>query len=174
MIPFFIFGLPRSRMAWLANALTYGPSTCMFEGSWGCASLSELDGKLQHTGTSFAGNADAGNALLLEGIVERWPEAPLVVVMRDPREVLASLGRLNVAVDSRRFEDVLEGILNASALKQTLVVPFDRLSEASVGEDVWQHCCPGTPFNADRWAMLSELNVQVIPEIEHRKLYSPA
>jgi hypothetical protein len=135
--------------------------------------VDELDAKLQRTGSPFAGNSDVGNALILDKIVERWPEARLVVVMRDPRESLASLQRLNVEVDPRRFEDVLEGILNAQALKQTLTVPFGQLSDVSVGEAVWKHCCPDTPFNADRWTMLSELRVQVIPEIEHKKARAP-
>lgn len=169
MTPYFILGLPRSRLAWLANAMTHGNSACLFEATLGSASIDDLAVKLLSTASHAPGNADCANALILGRLLERWPPARLVVVTRDTDAVAKSLRRLGVEPD-QRLDDIRRGLEDASLLDQTLVVPFQDVGIPEVGFAIWQHC---TGWNVDfdfrRWSMLDELNIQVRPEVEDRK-----
>lgn len=167
MRPYFIVCYPRSRAAWLANALTYGPSACAFEGSIGCYGLDDLDRRLEGLGAEFSGNSDSVNALLLDRIVQRWPTAPILVIERPLAEVEAGLARLGVIISDGVMARVRAGMRLAKTLPQALVVPFSEIG--SGGEAIWRHCVPGQPFNANRWKMLEDFNVQVRNDVEAAK-----
>lgn len=167
-VPYFVLGQPRSRLAWMANALTHGASYCMFEGSLGCVSIDDLAARLTRTASPRPGNSDCTNAMLLPRILERWPNARLVVVNRDTDAVAVSLARLGLEADPKRLQAIRRGLDLASRLDNTLVVPFQDLGIAEVGAALWEHLgLEG--FDARRWRMLDELNVQVRHEVEVEK-----
>lgn len=168
MTPYFILGNGRSRLAWLANAMTYGRSACLFEGSLGCVSIDDLAGRLVETAADRPGNSDCVNAMLLPRILERWPNARLVVVTRDTDAVATSLARLGIEADPKRLQAIRHGLETAKTLDNTFVVPFQDLGIVEVGRALWEHCV-GDGFDARRWRMLDELNVQVRHEVESDK-----
>ena len=169
MHPYFILGYPRTRLAWLANALTYRQSFCLFEGWIGCVSIDDLAARLVETASSRPGNSDCVNAMLLPRILERWPNARLVVVTRDTDAVATSLARLGLVADPTRLQAIRHGIETAKALDNTVVVPFQDLGTVELGRAVWEHCI-GEGFDSRRWQMLDELNVQVRFEVETEKM----
>lgn len=165
MSPYFILGNARSRLAWVAAAMSHGESACLFEGSLGCVSIEDLAGRLIQTAASRPGNSDCTNAMLLPRILERWPNARLVVVTRDTDAVATSLARLGIEADPKRLQANSHGLETAKLLDNTLVVPFQDLGIVEVGRALWEHCV-GQGFDARRWQMLDELNIQVRHEVE--------
>lgn len=173
MTPYFITGLPRSRMAWLSNAMTYGDSTCLFEPMSKCKDFPEtatLKEMLASTGTSIAGSSDCTYAVFTDQIIKNFPGAKCVVVVRDVRDSIAGMNKLGFLADTRFYDAALGGICAMLRWPQTLRVEYNGLSDPSIGEAIWNHCVPGIPFNRNRWAQLSELNVQVQPAIEQAKV----
>jgi hypothetical protein len=170
MHPFFIVCLPRSRSAWLANALTSGRSACLFEGTWGCRSLDDLDRVMVETGAEAAGNSDCVNSLLFERLVRKWPQARFVVIRRDPARVATSLDRLGLTPGPEKIAAMSRGIEAAAAHANAITVDFDALTGIEAGESIWRHCAPGQRFNRRRWQMLLGLNVQVSYDAEAEKV----
>lgn len=149
--------------------MTHGRSACLFEGTVGNVSLDDLDAKLSGTAAPCPGNADCLNAAILDHLLERWPDARLVVVTRDTDAVAVSLRRLGMEYDPRLKHDICRGMDKAKHL-DALVVPFQDLGIVEVGAAIWQHCTGGTDFDARRWQMLDELKIEARPEVEDRKI----
>lgn len=166
MRPFFVTGPPRSRTAWLANLLTYGPAFCLHEPLRYAPSGKALRGTLASLGVEHPGAADGSLGLLGPDLTETFPAAPLVFIHRDP---LASEQRFLLAVnDSSR--QMREGWKRAwttfATLSDTwtgirLDVPYPRLDDLETVEAIWRLCVPTAPFNAERWRMLRRLKVTV-------------
>ena len=160
MSPFFILCLPRSRSAWLANFLTYGPSFCFHEGLIGCSDTKALRRKMEATGSTVVGNSDCGNIFHIDEIMEEFPDARLVVVRRDVEESVKS-----VMAMGESFREV--GIIRAADtilqklphLYSSLVIDFDDLNEDGC-RTIWEYCTQ-TEFNRLRWEMLDPLIIQI-------------
>lgn len=90
---FFITGLPRSRTAWFANYLTFGDSFCLHDGFRGLKSVEDFPARLNvYEGAS--GNSDPANVLFWQRLVEWYPQAKWVVVVRPFGEVVVSCNRI--------------------------------------------------------------------------------
>jgi hypothetical protein len=170
--PFFIVARPRSRTAWLANFLTYGPAFCLHDGLRGCGTVGDLAHKLARLGVEYPGNADPGLPLVFTKVHERFPQARYVFVTRDPEEALESY-RLIVGdrvpsedIDAgwRRLEAAHDAMRSALAGQHYLEVSFAELEQCAACEAVWEYCVPGHPFPRARWEMLDALRVNVIPD----------
>lgn len=90
MLPdkFFIAGMPRCRTAWFSAYLSaYDGVTCHHERLNGMTSRGEFYKEMEAPGC--IGNSDSG--LFITDFQERWPDAPTVILLRDPVDCYYSL-----------------------------------------------------------------------------------
>lgn len=162
MQPFFIAGLPRSRTAWLANFLSYGPSLCFHEPlACGLAdSIAGYTALLEGTGTPYAGISCTGNAMFFEALNDLFPDARWVAVQRPFYESRLSMERIGYPMGDT-------GKLMLAALERvvkgpnTLTISFKKFNPRAV----WEHCIPGEPLNVQRMDIVNRFNVTVHEEI---------
>lgn len=163
MMNYYIVGLPRSMTGWLAVALTDGPSYCHHEALGRASTWAEYDAAMRLDGYLYVGNSDSAMALAPEAIPD---EAPVVVVRRDPEDVVASLVRAfpeSWAVADALIERVLAGLEWLVRRRACLVIEYEHV--AARFAEIWQHCLPGVPFDARRAELLARMRIHVDPEI---------
>jgi len=164
MIPFFIASLPRSRTAWLANFLTYGPSYCFHEPMSDCA-LGDYPRLLESTGTPFAGVADSLNCLVMEQLIDMFPRARVVVVRRNIEEVAKAVEKaFNITCWEmlERMDRELDRIENAYS---PLVIEYQKFDSIKI----WKFLFGSHPLNRHRLEMLEGFNVTVPSQICFKK-----
>lgn len=170
--PFFIVGLPRSRTAWLANLLTYGPAFCLHDGLKTCERPEELQQRLAATGAEWPGDADTALPLFFPQIHKLFPQARYVFVERDAAAAEASSAKFwegfqtaeQSAEAFARAQGALAAMRAALRNQYTLTVRFEDLDQYHTAASVWEYCVPQVPFNPLRWEMLDEMRVTVIRE----------
>jgi hypothetical protein len=163
--PFFIVSLPRSRTAWLANFLSYGPCYCYHEPMCDF-DLKDYPHMLALAGTPYAGVADSINCMIIDKLIKMFPRAKLVIIRRDIGEVarsveaafhlkcMSTLEKMNRELD--RIENTYEG----------LVVPYHDFSAAKI----WHYLLGNNMhLNEQRLAMLENFNITVPVEVNFRK-----
>lgn len=160
MRTFFIFSLPRSRTAWLANFLTHGDAHCFHEALISCHRASDLRPIFEEAKKPIVGNSDCLNALVADDLLTAFPESRLVVIERNIEEVEESLSALG-SWDRSMIAWMREGLEHVKAKHGPLVVPYETLGTPDGCKQVWDHCIGGTPFDYARWETLDALNVQV-------------
>lgn len=138
MRPFFILGLPRSRTAWLATFLNYGPAFCFHEGMIGCNSVDAYARKLCAMGASYVGDSSSGTVIFIDEIMTLFPEARLVVVDRDPSECKVSMAEMGIPSDDI-IDDTKTFIEYTKVAYSPMVIAFDDLSKDGC-EAIWDHC----------------------------------
>lgn len=162
---FFVFCLPRSRSAWLANLLSTESVMCLHEALIGCASPSDMETQLLATGMPIAGSADTGIMMLVEDIVELYPDARFVVLCRDLTKFPEQMARMKVA--PKQTIQMLKSFNHASdylsALgDQTIFVNSTDLDDYPACQRIWEHIGMATTLNPMRWAMLRDMKVETI------------
>jgi len=160
MIPFFIASLPRSRTAWLANFLTYGPSYCFHE-PLSDYSLEDYPRLLESTGTTFSGVADSLNCLVMEQLIDMFPRARVVVIRRNIEEVAHSVQKaFNIKCWEmlERMDRELDRIENAYS---PLVIEYYKFDAVQI----WKFLFGSHPLNNRRLEMLENFNVTVPSQI---------
>jgi len=172
-VTFLVLGRPRSRTGWVANLLTVPPAShCLHEGLADvAASPSRLRERLRQLPVREAGCADTGLIHHLDGVLATFPDARLVLLTGGEaswRHWCSRTGmhhevRSRVEADYRRAEERLQGL----ALRVDCKALTSDISEA---RRLWAHCLPTDEFSDDRWQMLRDLNVQVIPQSLARRL----
>lgn len=171
MNDFFIFGLPRSRTAWLANLFFTDRVFCFHEllQIYTPEDLKTLfSGMRDGFGAEYVGVAEPAPMKSL-GLRQIFPECPIVLIERDKKDVLKSLvlafPKLNMpgTVDGyKRYIDInIEAADRLKKMNNVKVVKYDDLAEDAVVRDIWSHCCPGVPYNVVRGSMLQGFNVTV-------------
>lgn len=158
MNPFFVTGLPRSRTAWVANWLTTDMTICFHDVE------PETSKFLLNKRVGFAGPELIWKMRELE---RSFPSAPWLFLMRDPDECLASWKKAAGKVLPHSHPDFallwkkrVEILEDSDGLPlHSLVISYEELDEEPVARAVWQHLI-GTPFDLDRWKMLTEFNIQ--------------
>jgi hypothetical protein len=174
---FFIFALPRSRTSWLANFLTHGPSFCHHDALNRCSKVEDLKTVLSSpSALRHIGDSDSALPLFAPQLVEQFPEAKAVFILRRRNEALAShlsyIERQPIpgapAVTPQQVAEqfeVLEEALDNAMTKwtgQSRILGFDAL-EGSVGcQLIWDFLIPDEPFDLARWQLLHKLRVEPI------------
>lgn len=155
MNPFFIASLPRSRTAWLANFLTYQESFCYHE-PMNRTKLKDYPNLLRKTCKNYAGTSDSMNSLIMDKLIQMFPEAKIVVVFRDLTEVEASLNRMGMPCPGllKKIDRELHRIM---AVYEPLVIEYHKFDAALI----WEYLMPGIPVDYARLDMLNEFNVTV-------------
>jgi hypothetical protein len=168
MIPYFIAALPRSRTAWLANFLTYGISFCFHE-PMNKSLPKDYPDMMHGVGTAYCGTSDCLNSLVMDQLIDIFPEAKIVVIRRDKIEVGKSLerngfGRLeNMRHMLDRMDDQLDRITMSY---DPLVIEYDDFDTARI----WNYLFGASvPFPVRRHKMLETFNITVPVEINRLK-----
>jgi hypothetical protein len=163
MNPFFIASLPRSRTAWLANFLTYQESFCYHE-PMNKTKLQDYPFLLRKPCKKYVGVSDSMNSLVMDQLIELFPDARIVVIWRDVAQVEASLNRLGMPCPGliKKIAKELDRIVGAY---EPLVVEYDAFDPAAI----WDYLMPEIPLDYARLDMLNEFNVTVPPTIIRAK-----
>ena len=168
---FLIFGRPRSRTAWLANFLTYRNSICLHEGlADSLGNWDVLASRLEAQDAEVVGNADTGMIHWVDEALERYPDAPMVLLESNGkrwRQYVTEQGWpefliTDVNSNYRRARRMLEGRENV------LCVDVEKIpGNEAVVNVITAHC--GVRFSYNRWRFLKDLNVQVsLPALKQR------
>lgn len=158
--PFLILALPRSRTAWLSNFLTYGNIRCQHE-IVGKEGIDRLRPNLRNGTHQFHGNADTLAAVYLEQILDEIPDVRLVVVLRRPSQVIASLIAKGFKGSDYAISRLAPMIDRATQIEGALTVNFEDLSRESTLRALQEHVAPGEPFHRWRFHEQIRLNVQM-------------
>lgn len=163
MTPFFITGPPRSRTSWLANLFTTDTTLCYHEP---VKPIEEL--QLMNPGRRI-GSADNTLVFHFAKLREQWPEAPWLVIERNPDEARHEFQRF-VRPHVRLEEDTVkkfftvhtELVRNVQVFPNVLTIAFENLNREEFVRQAWEHLLPDLEFDAARAAMLDSMNVQQI------------
>ncbi len=167
MTQFLIFGRPRSRTAWVANFLTQANhSFCHHEGMATSTNPIELRGLMDSSPAMAVGNADTGMIHSPREILRFFPAAKLVVLTG------ASLSWKRFAAEKKIDQWIVQEVDEAYAdtkellRDRALFVDVHRLmKEARIAQGLWFHCTGRlNSFDAPRYHMLRDLNIQVMQE----------
>jgi hypothetical protein len=161
---FLITGFPRSRTAWCANFLSYGSSFCFHEPSLDTPVL-QFPRLFAQAGLEYVGASDSGAVFYIDAFMKMFPESKIVLIKREPQEVVESMARLgfDFRAGARKFA---QEIVKIEKRYEVLTVPFGALPAA----EIWQHCVPGQPVNQMRLQMLEDFRVTVTEESASDKL----
>lgn len=176
MTGFVVFGLPRSRTAWLAKFLSYREWHCGHDELRHCRSLDDVQAWFSQQATGTVETAGAPWWRLLERFA---PDAKVVVVRRPVEEVLDSLTRLagfDVPALTRaicQLDCKLDQI--AARVPNVLSVQFADLEKEETCAALFEHCLP-YKHDSEHWAQLAAVNVQInfAALIRYTAAYKPA
>lgn len=160
---FFIFGLPRSMTAWMANFLTSDQSFCFHELWADVETKEEFFATLETMTLPFTGNSDPSNIVMFEEIHARYPQANMVYLERDTEFVNRSIAALGMGLQGDLPTEVIALASQVRDFVRStggLVIDVNDWS-IEKARAVWNHCLPKTPFNLQRTRQLLNLNVQV-------------
>lgn len=150
MQPLLVTGLPGSRLSWLAN---------YFSDVRPCAhALSmEVCGEAYHEvlARDFIGNADP--YLLVTDTLERYADAPVVLVKRHTDEAHAYAQARGAPIDPNAMLLMLHAIVEAVDAQQSrwFVVQYKDIDIAL--PDMCKHL--GVPYNRERHSMLAQYDI---------------
>lgn len=160
--PFVVFALPRSRTAWLARFLTYGPWQC---GHDEVRHLRSLDDVTSWLAQPYSGTVETAAAPFWRLLTALRPDARVVVVRRPVADVVASLMALRLGcfdaaalgVAMRRLDRKLEQI---ERRVNALSVAYADLDTEMACARVFEHCL-GLPHDPAWWDAISAVNIQI-------------
>jgi len=159
--PFVVFALPRSRTAWLAQFLSFGPWMCGHEQLRHCRSLDDVRSWL---GQPYAGTCETIAAPFWRLLPHLAPHASAVVVRRPVADVVASLMRFGLFDEATltaamtRLDAKLCQI--EARLPGVLSVAFADLGDEATCGRIFQHCL-GEPMPHAWWEAAAPVNVQI-------------
>lgn len=162
--PFLIFGLPRSRTAWLAAFLNGPGIRCEHDLLGRCKSFGDLGRYLGRRSEGISGNADSGMLFYIEQVLEAVPaETRLVLVERAAEEVRESWERLEAGVLEPILPQLADAIATLKGRADVLVIPFAELDDHMRG--LWDHVtCETLPFPEERFELFQRFNIQLSRE----------
>lgn len=151
MDKFFIIGLPRSRTYWLSQFLSSGDCVVEHDSSCEYASIDEMHSKMPQ------GICDTGL-----GLVWKQLKGRVIIVMRDYREVVASLNARGMQ-ENPSLRDLHHSLLEASQTHE--VIGYNQLKKERVCRYLFESLT-GLPFNRNRWARMDRTILTVDPYSE--------
>jgi hypothetical protein len=164
MTPYFIASLPRSRTAWLANFLTYGPSYCFHE-PMHQVPLAQYPWLLGSVGTEFVGSSDCVNSVVMDQLIDMFPVAKIVVIRRNMvkvKESLAKIGLPSTGIWLEKMDQALNRIVRAY---RPLVIDYIDFDAAKI----WNYLFPEVPLNRRRLEQLETMRINVPAQVSVTK-----
>jgi len=161
---FFITGLPRSRTAWLSSFFTGNNCFCYHEVIRISKSFDEAIGKMLNRKEMYVGNSDSSLPIWANEIDHILQHSPIVIVERDIDEVTNSLINL-WGCDPTRFLDLtLEHLEILKKRYNYISIDYNKLSDQSCLESIWDFCIPNIDFDEDKFKMLKTINISIDKE----------
>jgi hypothetical protein len=160
--PFVVFGLPRSRTAWLARFLAYDGWMVHHDLPITMMSVREM---LEALGRPDTGTVETGLTRGARAILDAFPAVRIVVVRRSVEEVRASAARLGWGYADGYIEGEAARLEEIAAIPGALVVDYADLAKERICRRVFEHCL-GRPFDPAWWKALVGQNIQVGAEHE--------
>lgn len=162
--PFIIYGLARSRTAWLASFLSYREWNCKHEHSMHMRTVEDIKTFFNTPNTGSVETA-AGPGFYL--IHHYFPHIKAVVVRRPLDDVVASMIAAAEGIatyDEVRLRKVMaygDRMLDKiSRLPGVLTVDFSDLVTENTCRKIFEHCLP-YEFDRDWWVKHRDQNIQV-------------
>lgn len=142
---FVVIGLPRSGTTWLANWLTTDRSLCLHDPfAMGRPETWPVDQRVRGISCTAA--------YLLPDWLEHYSNIPIAVIQRDPAACDASLDKLGLPGTNAYLSKF------AAALGRRF--RFEDLWQEASARELWEWLLPQVPFDALRWRLLKEMQVQ--------------
>lgn len=162
--PFIVFGLPRSRTAWLSRFLSYGGWTCHHDAA---QTMRTFENVREFFRRPMIGAAETGACYGWRLLEYHFPEMKRVVVRRPVEEIVDSLSRIDIGQvgtwkpsELRRIFTYGARMLDQiSARPGVLTVDFRDLETEDACRAVFEHCLPYR-FDRQHWEGLRHVNVQ--------------
>lgn len=154
--PFIILSLPRSRSAWLAHFLRYSGRAVHHDLATECSSVGDFKAKLR----LLDGTVETGAVLGWRLIREELPEAKLVVVRRDFREVGLSLAKFGLQPP---WHELIQRAMMLDAVSEVpgvLTIEYSALDDPLVCKALFEFCLD-LPFDWAWWQQFHTTNIQV-------------
>jgi hypothetical protein len=143
-LDFIVLAYPRSGTTWLANWLTTDRSLCLHDPfAIGLPEAWPRDHRVR--GISCTGS------YMVEGFLDQF-DCPVAIIERDRAECdrsLAAAGLSGVGISTKALDAI-----------DALRVPFEDLWNPAVARILWAHLLPTVPFDAIRYEMLCDMQVQ--------------
>lgn len=159
--PFVIFGLPRSRTAWLSRFLTYGDWICGHEELRHVRSLDDVRSWFLQP---CVGTVETAGAPWWRMLEEFAPGIRIVLVRRSIADVIESLMRLNLDFDrellTRLMTKLDHKLDQIEARTDCMSVNFEDLDNEATCASIFEHCLPYAHDHA-HWERLAKINIQI-------------
>lgn len=184
---YLITGLPRTRTAWLANLMTYGPSFCSHE----LITVAGLDGAVGHLSRlnyKFKGVSDSGAGWCWKRILMKFPDIKVLRITRPWKEAAESHYRYfsdnpipgmdtpslpMTEVICQHLDKELDAMANSllgpllsspKKIRGYRTVNFTDLHNELTCAWIWEWLVPNEPFNRERWALLDKMRINLASE----------
>lgn len=159
---FFILGMPRARTAWLAALLTGGDVHCFHEGTAGHGSFAEYAEALRGRPEAMVGDSNPSLVYHLEALTAEFPEAPLLLVRRDPAEalqaLLAAAPKHEAEGIGRSWPGYMQAVERAAARPNCREISVEELGTLAGCAGVSTYLT-GTALSVARWELLRDLRI---------------
>ncbi len=163
MRPFIVFGLPRSRTAWLSRFLTHGDWVCGHDELRHMRSLDDLRAWFTQP---CIGAVETAAAPWWRMLAKLAPDAGVAVIRRPVEQVVESLLKIpglsfdrEALTQNMRALDRKLGQIEAR-IPGALSVSFDSLNDEATCAALFEHCT-GQRHDPDHWVTLAPQNIQI-------------
>ena len=157
--PFILFGLPRSRTAWLSHFLAAAPGTVGHDTGIDCKTIDEFIGQF-YGQNRLAGSCETGAMMAWRVLKHRMPEAKMVVIQRPVADVAFSLANFKIYPGLLELEQRKTYLEAISRLPNTKTFSFAQLARKDVCEHLYEFCNEETAPEG-HWDFYSDFNIQV-------------
>lgn len=155
MDPFFVFGLPRSRTAWLSAMLSLGSRICYHEIESECESFADFTKTIRDDG-----NSSTAAWRLLPQLKIRFPKMRYIWVHRKANKLSESCAKAGFPqFDQYRIEGLWHEAFALGAMNQKTV----KIEEVTMQSclDIWDHLIPNETFPYRKVQNLIRMNIQL-------------
>ena len=170
--PFLVFGLPRSRTAWLSNFLALRPGAVGHDTAIDCKSIEEFIGQFYGL-DRLSGTCETGAMIAWRVLKHKMPEAKMVVIQRPTTDVAFSLGRVGLFPGLLELEQRKACLEAISRLERTKTFSFQQLERKDVCEYLFEFC-NGEAAPKGHWEHFADFNIQVDMQKRMAKLKANA
>jgi len=158
MIDFLIFTTPRSKSAWLANYLTYDNMVCYHEPCSDISSFDELD-KLEDK-NKVVGVVGSDLMVFAGQLINKYPKAKKLFIIRDLDEVAESLTRLGI-YDVSVGVELANLVEKIKSISDIIILDFEELSDSGQCATLWKYLNQEKCVNRTRLDFLMNMNIQL-------------
>ena len=163
--PYIIYGLPRSRTAWLSMFLTYKDCTCHHEKAMFMRSMQDVRDLFSAPNTGSAETGAPYGRCLIKWLI---PNIKEVVILRPVDECVESLMKIDFegmfVFDRVKLQKLMEkgrrALDKIAKDPNVLVVNYSDLDKEEIVRHLFEFCLP-YEFDREWWGYMKDKNIQV-------------